>query len=348
MMLLGKLFHKIKKGITSHSASDLQFEVKQIAVISNSYSENYSQFLLSISELTDDYLIEFINENETPDELFDLIIFSLKGMDRAQKFLRKDTICGVVVDDMQMFKAGKYKFENNSIYWYNSAYGVLDAGQKIPINFDTNDIISQAQLMKNISFRIRDGIELLEGKKNKHSNLLLPNVNLHAGRLSFASRNFKIKGKIKVSIGSYCAFGEDVLLITENHDTQFLATQGFLYRYHFNSKHAGELRNSSSKERSKGAIIIKNDVWIGDRVIVLSGVTIGNGACIAAGSIVTKDVENYAIVAGVPAKKIKHRFTSTKISELEEQEWWNWSNKKMQQNKALFFEYVANSENENK
>ena len=70
-------------------------------------------------------------------------------------------------------------------------------------------------------------------------------------------------------------------------------------------------------------IIVGNDVWIGTRSIILDGVKIGNGAVIAAGSVVTKDVEPYMIVAGVPAKPIRKRATEDKIREYQNSKWWN-------------------------
>ena len=68
---------------------------------------------------------------------------------------------------------------------------------------------------------------------------------------------------------------------------------------------------------SKGDIILDDDVWIGYRAIILSGVHIGQGAIIAAGAVVTKDVPPYAIVAGVPARIVKYRFSEDIIKDLE-------------------------------
>lgn len=76
--------------------------------------------------------------------------------------------------------------------------------------------------------------------------------------------------------------------------------------------------------KSKGDVIIGNDVWVGMNSMILSGVHIGNGAIIAAGAIVTKDVEPYSIVGGNPARVIKKRFDDTIIKRMEEIEWWNW------------------------
>lgn len=74
----------------------------------------------------------------------------------------------------------------------------------------------------------------------------------------------------------------------------------------------------------KNLITIGNDVWIGGRAIISRGVTIGDGAIIASGSIVTKDVEPYSIVGGVPAKVIRYRFTDQQIEKLEELQWWDY------------------------
>lgn len=75
---------------------------------------------------------------------------------------------------------------------------------------------------------------------------------------------------------------------------------------------------------SKGDVSIGNDVWLGFRSVVLSGVTIGDGAIVAAGAIVTSDVPPYAVVAGIPAKVIRYRFSSYQIERLREVAWWNW------------------------
>jgi serine acetyltransferase len=72
-------------------------------------------------------------------------------------------------------------------------------------------------------------------------------------------------------------------------------------------------------------VIIGNDVWIGMDATILSGVTVGNGAVIAAGSIVNKNIPAYAIVAGNPAKVVKYRFDQETIDKLQEMQWWDWN-----------------------
>ena len=83
--------------------------------------------------------------------------------------------------------------------------------------------------------------------------------------------------------------------------------------------------NLKSDYISKGNVIIEEDVWIGSNAVILSGVRIGRGGVVAAGSIVTKNVPRYSIVAGNPAKVIKYRFDEETIRKLESSEWWHWS-----------------------
>ena len=82
--------------------------------------------------------------------------------------------------------------------------------------------------------------------------------------------------------------------------------------------------------------VIGNDVWIGSKATVFGGVKVGNGAVIAAGAVVTKDVPPYAIAGGVPAHIIRYRFDEDKINRLEEIAWWNWDDDKIKRNKAFF------------
>lgn len=74
----------------------------------------------------------------------------------------------------------------------------------------------------------------------------------------------------------------------------------------------------------KGDIVVGNDVWIGSDAKIMSGVHIGDGSIIAANAVVTKDVEPYTVIGGVPAKMIKKRFSDETIQMLEQMKWWDW------------------------
>ena len=92
---------------------------------------------------------------------------------------------------------------------------------------------------------------------------------------------------------------------------------------------------------SKGSIVIGNDVWIGAQSILVSGIKIGDGAVIAANSVVTKDVPPYAIVGGSPAKVINYRFSEEIISELANLKWWDWDLAKIKKNRSFFENEVS-------
>jgi len=101
--------------------------------------------------------------------------------------------------------------------------------------------------------------------------------------------------------------GEVVFLLGGNHDSHVPST------YPFDSL---ILRNREDVPATKGKIVVHDDVWIGQRAMILSGVDVGQGSIIAAGAVVVGDVEPYSIVAGNPARAVKHRFSETVIQEL--------------------------------
>ena len=111
----------------------------------------------------------------------------------------------------------------------------------------------------------------------------------------------------KLVIGNYCSIATDVMFILDaDHYTNHIST------FPFKVKVLGEKQEGVSK----GDIIVDDDVWIGYGAKIMSGVHIGQGAVVAAGAVVTKDVPPYAIVGGVPAKVIKYRFEPEMIEEL--------------------------------
>lgn len=120
----------------------------------------------------------------------------------------------------------------------------------------------------------------------------------------------------KISIGSFSSIAPNVSIIEFNHDMSRPTT----------SSVQSNIFGKKPKEDfiSKGPIIIEEDVWIGANVAILSGVKIGRGAVIAAGAVVNQDVEPYSVYGGVPAKKIKMRFTNEEINYLENLKWWEW------------------------
>ena len=149
----------------------------------------------------------------------------------------------------------------------------------------------------------------------------------------------------KIIIGDYCAIANGINIITLNHDYNFPAVQGTLYKKFFNNIHPGCKLDPPNKERTKGDVIIGNDVWIGKDVFITSGVTIGDGCCIGAKSIVTKDLPPYTICVGSPCKPIKKRYKEEVINFLLNIKWWNWNEDKIKKNKNFFYTDLNKIEN---
>lgn len=129
-----------------------------------------------------------------------------------------------------------------------------------------------------------------------------------------------------VQIGRYCSVARNCEIGVAAHPTNFLSTHSFQYNPAL-FPNWPEYRNMERKAKflAHRPTIIGNDVWIGAQVIVVAGVRIGDGAVIAANSVVAKDVEPYSIVAGSPAKIIRSRFQSNQIEDLLSLKWWNLS-----------------------
>ncbi|MPT32114.1 MAG: hypothetical protein E2600_10720 [Chryseobacterium sp.] len=275
------------------------------------------------------------------------VIIGSKNTKNSQKVI--DTLDPniEIIDYSSQQELAKYINSSKIVYIPASTQGggeraVLEAKACKATVIVESDNPKLTRLQKSFDYSITDyyndlltSIKGFEKRHTRATNLIKASTNVKVGRYSFYNKNFKIKGSIKVSIGSFCSLGENITIITENHDTNFLATQGFVYRYLLNQDHPAEMSETPSRERTKGPISIGNDVWIGDDVIIMSGVSIGDGACIAAGSIVTKDVDPYSIYGGVPAKFIKKRFSQEVIDLMLSIKWWNWSDKRISKNKEL-------------
>ena len=135
----------------------------------------------------------------------------------------------------------------------------------------------------------------------------------------------------KLKIGKFCsiACGAKFLFNSANHTVKSLSTYPFPI---FFEEWGLDVKDITSAWDNKGDIVIGNDVWIGYEAVIMSGVTIGDGAIIGTRAVVTKDVPPYTIVGGVPAKQIRKRFPEKTISELLKLKWWDWTFKKISQN----------------
>lgn len=119
-------------------------------------------------------------------------------------------------------------------------------------------------------------------------------------------------------VGNYCSIGSELIVRRRDHPVE----RPILHPFFYNSN-LGFLASDSIPSDTDNPLVIGHDVWIGDRVTILGGChEIGNGAVLAAGSVVTKNVPAYAIVGGVPAKVIKMRFSEEDAAQLDAYRWW--------------------------
>lgn len=207
---------------------------------------------------------------------------------------------------------GNVKINDNAIvqksnYWGEITFGSNSSGMEATLHgtivTNENCKFHQCYILGNVAI-------------GKYTSIWGPNINI------ISNKDYPIK------IGSFCSIARNVSVQTYNHNYK-KATTYFIGQNFFQESWDNE-------KVSNGIIIIENDVWIGADVVVLGGVTIGNGAVIAANSTVLKNVPPYSIVAGSPAKVIGYRFEQEIIEKLLDINWWNWSDEQMKANKSFF------------
>lgn len=135
-------------------------------------------------------------------------------------------------------------------------------------------------------------------------------------------------------IGSFCSVGSGARIGgLGRHPTRWISTHPAFYS---TLEQAGMAFCDKDYFDELGTVTIGNDVWIGARALVLDGVKIGDGAIVAAGAVVAKDVEPYAIVGGVPARLIRYRYDAVTIEKLLNLRWWEWPTEKLIKYAHLF------------
>ncbi len=140
----------------------------------------------------------------------------------------------------------------------------------------------------------------------EHTRLLEPIMSNPGCRVTIGFHSYSCSTLRNVEVGNYCSIAGDVLFSLPQHAVERFSLAPIL---------AGDAE-------IRGPITVGHGAWIGARAIIMDNVHIGNGAIVAAGAVVTKDVPPYAIVGGVPAKVIRYRFPPELIRKIEETEWW--------------------------
>lgn len=136
------------------------------------------------------------------------------------------------------------------------------------------------------------------------------------GRLSYIGPRAIVTN---ADLGSFCSIGSGVRIGPGYHPTKWISSHPAFYS---NAMQAGRTFVSSKIFQDTKRTTLGSDVWVGANAIVLDGVSIGHGAVVAAGAVVTADIPPYAIVGGVPAKLIRMRFDQKKIDDLLTWKWW--------------------------
>jgi len=160
-----------------------------------------------------------------------------------------------------------------------------------------------------------------EGKNIAGDHTFL--LNTQMGFMSYVGNNCVLND---CRIGRYCSIGDCCEVIAGTHPTKtFVSTHPALYSLDYRFSLVKEQKFTEQvyvDDAQKVKVAIGNDVWIGHGCKILSGVSIGDGAIVAAGALVTKNVEAYSIVGGVPAKEIRKRFSEAERESLLQTQWW--------------------------
>ena len=157
--------------------------------------------------------------------------------------------------------------------------------------------------------------------------------NVSIGNYSYLGQNSNVYG---TNIGKFCSIGPNFICGFGLHPTNGISTAPMFYSA--TNKSNGIAICEENKFNEHADVQIGNDVFIGANVFVRDGVRIGDGAIIGAGAVVVKDIPDYAIAVGVPAKVIRYRFSDSQILKLKKIQWWNLPDEKLEVVERYFFD----------
>lgn len=204
-----------------------------------------------------------------------------------------------------------------------------------------------ANLVQWLVLNLNNDIEIGWSSKVRGSKLVKnvrvgSHCNIEGGEVSSFSYIGDYSELPQVKIGKFCSIASHVTLAAGNHPMKYVSTSPYTYspiKNSFTNKQLYTQEFFYTDEQNKFLCEIGSDVWIGTGATLVCGskaLNIGDGAVIAAGSVVTKDVPPYAVVAGCPAKIMHYRFSDEMISEMQKEKWWDKSEEWIREQLNLF------------
>lgn len=234
---------------------------------------------------------------------------------------------------------------NKKIYNVNFLSTIDCSKYKIVLASTNKDIYEELWLVLKRYFS-EDRIFEIECMKNIHTKEIKAPYHTIIEKYSYGSicKDHEYIAKI----GAFCSFAEGVDAVP-NHEMKYITThpmlyhgqqyEGYSYKYENfkNCKWYFEGVHPKDCVTKRHRSIIGNDVWLGRNVTITNGVNIGNGVIAGAGAIITKDIPDYAVVVGSPARIIRYRYSNEQIKALNRIQWWNWTDDKIRANYDDFY-----------
>jgi virginiamycin A acetyltransferase len=189
-----------------------------------------------------------------------------------------------------------------------------------------------SSLLQNIKSRIKNFVNGI--KYNFHNRRMYIHIakGSHVDKNCIIGRHTRINNASHLgpcNIGQFCAIGGRLVVRSSNHHIQYANLQNKFQKNFLGSK-------IDVAGKSERPVTIGNACWLGDSVIILPDVQVGDGAIIGAGSIVTKNIPPFSIAVGNPARVIKNRFPEFVVDFFLRIKWWDWNEVKLQNNKFFF------------